>query len=112
MGLFGNMIRTMGQARAYFFLIRMCERHNRRIIGDRILSLNAAELRELVAAYKLEVEPDASSDEIKCDLTALLIAGTQPYDLQALEAHRAAVKAAAEAAEAASVAAKAGVCAE
>ena len=29
MGLFGNIIRTMGQERAYFFLIRMCERHNR-----------------------------------------------------------------------------------
>ena len=94
MGLFGNMVRTMGQARAYFFLIRMCERHNRRTIGDRILSMNEKQLQELSAAYAFEREPTDTADDARRKLTALLIGGERAYDLEALDRHRADVEAA------------------
>jgi len=93
MGLFGNMVRTMGQERAYFFLIRMCERHNRRTIGDRILALNEVALLELCAAYQVTVPRGEARDETKRRLTETLLGGKQPYDLAALDAHRAAVAA-------------------
>ena len=82
-----------GQARAYFFLIRMCERHNRRNIGDRILALNPADLLELCAAYKLEVPEGMPSDDLKEKLITRLIEGEHSYDLEALDAHRAKVTA-------------------
>jgi hypothetical protein len=88
MGLFGRMIRTMGQARAYFFLLRMCERHNRRTIGDRILGLNEQDLKELCAAYGLVPSDAMPRDEVKRLLTERLLAGEHPYDLTALDAHR------------------------
>lgn len=88
MGLFGRMIRTMGQARAYFFLLRMCERHNRRTIGDRILGLNEQDLKELCAAYGLAPSDGTPRDEVKRLLTERLLAGKHPYDLTALDAHR------------------------
>lgn len=91
MGLFGKMVRKMGQERAYFFLVRMCERHNRRNIGDRILSMNEMAVLELCAAYKMEVSKGTPLDEVKRDLSAKLIAGEAPYDLEALDMHRATV---------------------
>ena len=97
----------MGQERGYFFLIRMSERHNRRTIGDKILALNPAKLRELAAAYAIGVPAGTSDDGIKQLLTNTLIAGEKPYDLDALDRHRAEVAAAAAAVAAAVAAAAA-----
>ena len=93
----------MGQERAYFFLLRMCERHNRRLIGDRVLKMNAKELSEVSAAYSYQADASMSADERKRELTRRLLASEQKYDLAKLDAHRTAVAAAKAAAATAAV---------
>jgi len=86
---FGNIVRTMGQERAYFFLIRMCERHNRRIISDTIMGLDAkkARLWELCAAYRYAPSAGETPLETKRAMIDRLIAGQHPYDLAELDAY-------------------------
>ena len=96
LGRFKSMVRTMGQERAYFLLIRMAERHNRRTIADTILELGEPALLELCAAYGQALKDDKSEpferDELKRRLIKTLIAGERRYDLDALRQHQAARK--------------------
>ena len=89
MGQFGNMIRTMGQERAYFFLIRMCERHNRRHIAEHIQALDPKKpaLRDLCAAYGYTPLPGTLAVDIRAEIIRLLTDATRPYDLAKLDAH-------------------------
>ena len=92
LGKFGNIVRTMGQARAYFLLIRMCDRHNRRNIADRIIKLNDVDLAELCAAYGLARREGEPSDALKHRAMKLLTEASRPYDLAKLDEHKAAVQ--------------------
>ena len=83
------MLRTMGQSRAYFFIVRMCERHNRRTIADYILGLDPKKprLKKLCVLYGVSTADAGTSDALKRRLIAELLSPVKdraPYDLSKL----------------------------